>query len=179
MPSAPHPLRSPAPGVDGRRGLDDAGLTPAGLVIRPSDQRPVGWISNQAGRSFVGNDIYNSSGTRQTRSQNARRQETRIFYVRVFNDGNSVDTFTFRGTGAGRDATVRYRLGDTDVTSAMRSSAGKRLQVSPGFSADFQVRITVRRSASIGSLKAAKISATWRGDSIRTDAVRGVVKVVR
>ena len=151
----------------------------AGLVIRPSDQRPDGWISNQAGRSFVGNNIYNSTGTRQTRSQSARRQETRVFYVRVFNDGNSLDTFTFRGTGAGRDATVRYSLGATDVTSAMRSSAGKRLQVGPGFSADFQVRITIRRSAAIGSLKAAKISATWKGDSIRTDTVRGVVKVAR
>jgi GNAT superfamily N-acetyltransferase len=39
MPSAPHPLRSPAPGRDGRRRLDDAGLTPSGLLIRRAEPR--------------------------------------------------------------------------------------------------------------------------------------------
>ena len=162
-----HERRGPRNTEHGRAGHPSQRPT-----ARRVDQQP-------AGRSFVGNNIYNSTGTRQTRSQNARRQETRVFYVRVFNDGNSLDTFTFRGTGAGRDATVRYRLGATDVTSAMRSSAGKRLQVSPGFSADFQVRITVRRSAAIGSLKAAQDQRRLEGRQHPHRLVRGVVKVVR
>lgn len=56
----------------------------------------------------VGNNVYNTPGAHQTRRQNGRRQETRIFHIRVFNDGNAQTGFTLRGTGAGRDASVRY-----------------------------------------------------------------------
>ena len=153
----------------------------AGLVIRASDQRPDAWISNRPPpHGFVGNNVYNTTGARQTRSQNGRRQETRVFHVRVFNDGNAQTGFTLRGTGAGRDASVRYRLGSADVTSAMRSHAGKPVTLSPGaFPVDLQIRVTAHRSAAVGSLKTVKLSATWRGDITRTDVVRGVVRVVR
>jgi hypothetical protein len=41
------------------------------------------------------------------------------------------------------------------------------------------VKITVRRTAKVGSLKPAMVTSTWVGDTGRTDAVKAVVKVAR
>jgi len=41
------------------------------------------------------------------------------------------------------------------------------------------VRITPTRSAAVGSVKPAAVTATWRGDGTRIDTVRALVRVVR
>jgi hypothetical protein len=41
------------------------------------------------------------------------------------------------------------------------------------------VQITVRTTATVGSTKAATVSATWAGDSVRKDVVKAVARVAR
>lgn len=41
------------------------------------------------------------------------------------------------------------------------------------------MKITVLRTAAIGSLKPGTVGVTWTGDGTRTDLVKGVVKVIR
>ena len=151
----------------------------AALVIRASDQRPDGWVSTRASSGFVGNDVYNSTGRRQTRALTARRTQTRTFHVRIYNDGNATNAFVVRGTAARAGSTVRYLDGTTDVTRALRSRTGFRLSLAPRAHKAITVRITPTRSAAIGSLKPAALIATWRGDGTRSDTVRAVARVVR
>ena len=151
----------------------------AGLVIAASDQRADALISTQDLEAFVGNDVINRTGARQTRTSTARRTAIRSFRIHVQNDGNAVNTYTYRGTGVGPGAAVRYFLGSTDVTRKMRSAAGLRHVMEPGSLADLTARVTILRGAAVGSRHVAAMSATWRGDVTRTDVVRGVVRVVR
>ncbi len=151
----------------------------AGLVVRASDQRPDAWVSTSPCSSYVGNNVYNSTGTRQTRTVTGRPGQTRVFHVRVYNDGNAVNTFVLRGSRARSGSTVRYLAEGRDVTGSMLANAGRRIRMGPGLSTSLTVRVTPGRTAATGSLKPATVTATWRGDGTRTDVVRGQVKVVR
>lgn len=149
------------------------------VTIRASDQQPDGWVSTASGSGYVGNDVYNTSGSGQTKRLAAQRTETRTFYVRLYNDGNVANTFALKGSGAGAGATVRYLAGGADVTAAMRSASGWKVSLKPGAYKLVKTRIKVREGASIGSIKTAKVTGTWTGDGIRSDVVKAVVKVVR
>ena len=126
---------------------------------------------------YVGNNVYNSTGYHQTVTVQARRAQTRTFYVRVYNDGNVQDTIHVFGTAATSGSTVRYYSGSTNITSVLRSSAGWSRTLAPGAYALVKVTVTVGSGAAIGSSKPAKVSGVWTGDGIRTDLVAAVVKV--
>jgi hypothetical protein len=157
----------------------------AALDLRASDQRVDGWVSTQPFTAYVGNNVLNTTGNHQTRTQKGRRSQTRVFYVRVYNDGNATNTFTIRGTRP-RAASVRYDTGRQDssqwpwnVTRAMRSTAGWRVSLGPQSYQRIRVRITSQKTAPIGSRQVAAVTAGWRGDVTRTDRVRSVVTTVR
>lgn len=149
------------------------------LVIAPSDQRPDAQISTASRSGYVGNNVYNRTGYRQTRTLSAGRTQVRTFFVRVFNDGNVKNTFSVTGSAARPGSSVRYFAGDTDVTRAMRSGAGLRVPLRPGAFTLLKVRLKVLRTAEYGSRKPAKVRAVWSGDGTRVDLVKAVVKVVR
>jgi hypothetical protein len=149
------------------------------VTIKASDQRPDGLISTASSSRYVGNNVYNTTGTNQTRTQSARRSQYRDFYVRVYNDGNVPNTFTLKGSAAVSRSTVRYCYGAANITAAMRSAAGYTVSLKAGGYRQIRVRITVGSAAALGSLKTAKVTAAWSGDGTRTDVVKAVVKVVR
>ena len=150
----------------------------AGLRIRPSDQQPDAWIGTRPHSSYVGNNIYNTTGARQTKTVSARRTQTRTFFVRIYNDGTSPNIITLRGSPSPRRSTVRFHRGSIDVTAAMRSPQGLRLRIR---ASDFrQVRVETRIGprATIGSTKTVSVSGTWTGDSISSDLVRAATHVI-
>ena len=61
----------------------------------------------------------------------------------------------------------------------MRTATGWKVRPRPGAYRLVEVRIGIRRTADFGSLKPARVSASWTGDGTRTDLVKAVVKVVR
>lgn len=149
------------------------------VVITPSDQRPDAHISTSRTSSYVGNNIYNRTGYRQTRARAAERTQVRTFFVRVFNDGNVKNTIAIKGSGPRPGSWVQYFVGRNNVTSAMRSRAGLRATLRPGAFKLVKVRIKVLRGADYGSRKVAKVRGVWTGDGARVDVVKAVVKVVR
>jgi hypothetical protein len=149
------------------------------LVIATSDQRPDVLISTASRSGYAGNNVYNTSGTGQTRTSRARRAQTRTSYARFQNDGNAASVFSIRGSAARRGSTVSYYKGSQRVTASMRSAAGLRVTLAPGASMVVRIQVRVHRRASIGSLKPATVSARWTGDGTRTDVAKAVVKIVR
>lgn len=147
--------------------------------IAASDQRPDGSISTAVRSGYVGNNVYNTTGVKQTKQLSARRTQTRTFYVRVQNDGSVRSGFRLTGTGAGSGSSVSYLVGGTNVTRAMRSAAGYRITLTPGAYKLLTVRIKLLRTAAFGSMKSAKVTASWTGDGTRRDTVKAVVKTVR
>ena len=166
-------LSAPTPGAN--LALPSRGV----LTISASDQQPDALVSNNATSGYAGNNIYNGTGTNQSMMQSAQRTVTRTFYVRVSNDGNATNTFALKGTLPKPDSTVRYFLGSTDVTAAMQADVGRPVTVAPGAFKLVTVRIRATSAAAIGSTKAALVTATWRGDAVRKDAAKAVLKVTQ
>jgi hypothetical protein len=153
----------------------------ATVTIVRSDQRPDGWISTRVRSRYTGDDVYNSTGAGQTRTLSRERTKSGVFYVRVYNDGTDLNTFGVRGTDSPPGAIVTYFKGTstTNITKAMTSASGYKVQLGKGGFSLIRVQVRIKAAAATGSTKTAKVTATWSGDSVRLDAVKAVVKVVR
>ena len=149
------------------------------LTIAASDQQPDAWISTARALGYLGNDVYNATGSRQTRTVTARRTQTATFYIRVYNDGNTTNSVAIKGSAAQAGSAVSYFGGATNITREMRSASGWKVHLAPGKYRLVTVKIQALRRAAIGSLKTASVSGTWTGDGVRTDLSRAVVKVAR
>jgi hypothetical protein len=150
------------------------------VTIAASDQRPDALISTRWVRGYIGNDIYNTTAVRQTKTLTARRTETRRFYVKISNDGTVRNTFAVKGSAARPGSVVKYYDSQgNNITAAMRSTTGWKLTLRPGTFRRVTVQIRVKPGAAIGSLKPARVTGKWVGDSVRKDVVKAVVKVTK
>ena len=106
--------------------------------------------------SFVGNGVYSLNGTGQTAAQSIARGVTREFRVRIQNDGDVSDSFSFGGgAGGGARVTVRYYVGNRDITSAVLADSYSTGVLAPGAWRDYRVTVKVKKSAP------RKAVATW------------------
>jgi hypothetical protein len=174
-------------------GYDDDGLTavPAGLtgvtaiaagkwhsLAVGKLRRPDLLISRAAAGPYLGNDLYNTPGAEgQTLTSTARRGQVRSFYVRVWNDGNTIGTFTVRGSASMAGSVVRYFAGGVEITRAMRAAEGWHPVLAPAVMRQLRAQVRIGSRAVLGSLKSATVTATWQGHE--PDAVKGVVRVIR
>lgn len=146
------------------------------FTLPASDQRPDLLVREPHGDTFAGDGVYNATGRGQTRTAPARPGQRRTFRVLVANDGNAPSTYAVRGRRIGRPARLRYIVGGRDVTRQVQSRQGWRVELAPGEQRQVRVLIAVRRGA--GRARAgATVSATWRGDRTRVDAVRALVAI--
>ncbi|MCK4908857.1 MAG: hypothetical protein KAS70_03060, partial [Planctomycetes bacterium] len=85
--------------------------------------QPDNQIRNYSEPSPIGNDIYNTDGTDQTRSQIVNNLEVATYYIKIQNDGGDPDTISVTGTAGDADWTVQYfdDLG-FDITSDITGS---------------------------------------------------------
>jgi hypothetical protein len=140
-------------------------------------RRPDLLIARAAPGPYLGNDLYDPTAEGQTLTSTARRGRVRDFYVRVRNDGNTIGAFTLRGSAAMRGSVVRYYSAGVEITNAMRSAGGWHPLLAPGAMRQLRAQVKIGSRATIGSLKTAKVTATWQGHE--PDAVKGVVRVIR
>ena len=130
----------------------------------------------RVGRSaFVGNDVRNTTGRRQTVRAKVPRGATRVITVRVQNDGNEPDRFTVRGTKANKRFAVTYRLGSRNVTRAVTRGRFATPVLQPGASLDLRVSVAPKRAAAPGARLTATVTTTSRIDTTRRDVVRAVI----
>lgn len=166
-------LTAPGPGV--ALGTQTATT----VTIRASDQQPDALVSTTAAGPYAGNNVYNRTGAGQTKTLSGHRGQTRTFYVRIANDGNTKTTFRVRGSAALAGSTVGYYAGSVNITRSMRSTAGWAATLAPAVSTRVTVKVKIGTGAAFGSIHYATIRATWTGDVTRTDLVMARVKVVR
>ncbi len=142
--------------------------------------KPDGWIRYYRYHStfgnyvdpspWVGNNIYNTTGTNQTNKQPAAgAYEPGDFFewqVTVQNDG-AADRFKFRATGAG--STFTYRHGTTNITNAVVAGTFK----TPSLASAGTYTITVRALIATGQRL---ITIKSVADPTKVDAVLAKVK---
>jgi hypothetical protein len=151
-------------------GLGGGGGTPV--------YQPDGLIKGS--RSFVGNNVYNTTGLGQTVRQKVHRGKKFVFTIEVQNDGNNADTFTLKGPGARPGFIVRYLNGTTgltNITSQVTAGTFMTLPVGPTGVTTVRLVVVVKSTAKVGTGRAWLVLATSSGDSTKKDAVKAIAAV--
>lgn len=139
--------------------------------------QPDAKIRRSSDAGYVGNDVYNTTGTGQGRSSSNRRGTTATFFVQVQNDGPSPDQFTLRGSAAASGFTVRYLAGATDVTALVVAGAFSTGPVAPGASFTLKVQVAVGGSTALGRAQAVGLTAASGALPVQKDKVKATVTV--
>ena len=125
--------------------------------------------------TFVGNDIYNTTGTGQTRSTTVGNLGASTFYARVQNDGNLTEPIKVKGTAGTTRFTVAYFAGTTNITSQVVAGTYQTAALAPGGKTNIKIVITARSGAPIGSTIIVKVKETSTTTTTAKDAVKATV----
>jgi hypothetical protein len=98
---------------------------------------------------FVGNNVYNSNGARQTANMLGGGGQdyggfSAFFDISIQNDGNRADRFRVKATGAASIVgTVSYYRGSTDITSAVAAGSFTTPSLAPGATYLIRAKIAI------------------------------------
>jgi Domain of unknown function DUF11 len=126
--------------------------------------------------SFIGNNVYNQTGSRQTRAASANQGGTVVFTIRIANDGafaNNGVTLDGSGSQAGMSAT--FKRGTTDITAQVVAGTYSIGALAPGASVDITLSVHVGNSVPNGTVKSWLVAATSTGAGAAEDAVKATV----
>lgn len=138
--------------------------------------RPDMMIRNQSDSSFVGNDIYNTTGADQTVSQRPTwdgQEEVATYIVRLQNDRGSNDSFVVTGTGSSGGWTVRYfdDINNNDITALVTGTGFQVNDLLPGAYRDIRVRVSVEGPGTPAGPHELRVTGTSPSDPTKTDTV--------
>jgi streptogramin lyase len=156
------------------RGTDSLGNvgTPAtwNWTVDAEIHRPDAQIAT--GTTYVGNGVYNTTGSSQTKTLKAASGNTVTFKIRIQNDGSDADPYTLIGPGTGNGYAVSYHAGTLDITSQVTAGT-YQVTLDPTKSKVITLRVTVKSTAAAS--RGFLVKATSTHDPTRADAVKAVV----
>jgi sugar lactone lactonase YvrE len=138
-----------------------------------SDHQPDGWIST--GKTYIGDGVYNTTGTNQTKTLKKSAKQTAIFTLRFENDGTSKDVYAIKGPASIKGYTVSYWIGTVPYTSQVTAGT-LTMTLSPGQYKILTLRVTVGTTGHDSASFVVK--ATSQHDPTKADAVKAAVKRV-
>lgn len=127
---------------------------------------------------FRGDDIYNRTGKRQTGKTRAARGTTRVFRIKLQNDGNVPDQLRIRGGRGNASFRVVYLKGQRKVTRRVVAGRFRTRVLQPGGVQLIKLKVTVLAGASAGSARTWKVLARSTEDPSVRDAVKARVRVI-
>lgn len=140
--------------------------------------RPDATIALESAGPYKGDNIYRSVPVkRQTQKRiGVQRRTSYDYFVRVENDGATLDTIAVRGSASGTSRMrVSYFVDGTDVTTAV-SAGTLQFNLAPAARSVLTVRVTVGGRAVLGSKKVVLVTASSMSDPSKVDVVRAVAK---
>lgn len=135
-------------------------------------QKPDGRIKKGSG-ALAGNNIYNTTGTNQTKTGTAAVGATVTFTISIQNDGTGGGKFYVKATGS--TATyyqVKYFRGTTDITAAVVAGTYQTAKIAKGSTFGIKAKVKVKTGAAKGSSVTRLVTLTSTADSAKVDAVK-------
>jgi N-acetylneuraminic acid mutarotase len=180
MPTARHGIQAAM--LNGSAYIADGGTKQGGgaptdvqeVLTVAAGYQPDAQIKLSSDASFVGNNVYNTTGAGQQRDVSSTDGGKQAFVVRVQNDGGGTDGFTFIGCGAPAGFTVRYfagATGTTDITSAVVGGTYTVTGVAPGATRAVRLEVTTGASTSSGVTATCRTTTTSTSSTTVADAV--------
>jgi hypothetical protein len=136
-------------------------------------------IKRAARTTYLGDNVYNASGSGQTVLSRRKHGRQQAFTMTVQNDGNAADSFRVVGPGRRRGFAVSYLLGSTDVTAAVVGGTFVTPTLAPGATTQVRLVVRVKRRARIGSVGSWLVTAASTQAAAQLDAVKAKVRIVR
>jgi hypothetical protein len=140
------------------------------------DTRPDGQIA-QGGGTFVGDDVYNSSGAGQTEAATLAPGNSITFPLRAQSDAQFLrERLRVRGPGGDQYFRVKYtdHTGN-DITSAITGSGFQTASLTPGTVEPLRVRVTVLAGTPTGATIKLRVNIASTRVPSRVDRVVAVV----
>jgi len=173
------PGASPTPGaqqdilITARSVTDPAQLDAVRAITTKLNVRPDLWIRNASDTLYVGDDVYNSDGTNQTKAQAVPTGVTATYYFRVVNDGTATTSFRLTGPAASTGWTVAYYIEGLGEKTADFTGGGYVVSdLAPGNEVSGWVEVTP--SSSAGAPQNVLITAKSMTDATQLDVVKAV-----
>ncbi len=134
-----------------------------GLSAAPAsatgEYRPDEVIRSASALTFRGDGIYNEDGSRQTSTVRIGARAVSYFYVGLQNDGRMEDRFRVRGSMHTTRFSVRYFLGDREVSTAVKAGTLMVGPLASGQRASLRVRIATRNTVPRGTTFGVRVVA--------------------
>ena len=146
----------------------------------PPVRQPDNLIKASGDASYLGEGIFNTDGTGQTRSLSIKAGRSATFIVNTQNDGSATDTFTIQGAGSSSPLSVKYysgTSGGTDITSAVTAGTYTLSNVAAGSSQYIHFVVTAATNAPSGTSRGFLVTAISAADATKRDAVKASVSV--
>jgi hypothetical protein len=143
----------------------------------PATRRPDALVKATSDSAYLGNNIYNTDGTSQTKSLTIRGGKTASYDIQVQNDGSATDSFQVRGSAGTSSLSVKYSAGTSDVTAAVTAGTYTINNLAVGGTQSLRLVVTAARNAPANSSLSALITVTSLADTTRSDAVKAVTTV--
>lgn len=138
-------------------------------------------LTSEAATLYVGDNIYNTDGTSQTKSMYVDQLQAASYTIRIQNDGNASDNITVTGTAGNASFTVAYfdaASGGTNITSSVTGSGWATGSLAAGATKEIRVEVTPTASAAVGSTYNVLVTSTSASDNTKRDAVKATTTVI-
>jgi len=146
----------------------------------PPSYQPDAQIKASGDSSYIGDNVYSSDGSGETRSIGVKAGSSGTFLINIQNDASAADSLTLKGGGSSSSFTVKYysgTSGGTDITSLVTAGSYKTSSVAPGASQAIRMVVTVARKAASGMSNNFLITVTSSSDMTKQDTVEASVTV--
>jgi CSLREA domain-containing protein len=135
------------------------------------EHQPDGRIRKFSG-TYIGNNIYNSDGTNQTKTGQARIGYIVEFTLAIQNDGDGADSFRLSVDGGSTTMyRIKYYRGSNDITAKVVDGTYVTPTIAPGASLLITIDVIVKKGATLGSSVNRLVTITSVGDSAQVDAI--------
>lgn len=127
----------------------------------------------ESGADYVGEGIFNSDGSGQTRITSSSTGESAVYYIKIKNAGNTSDEAIITGPAGSGDWAATYydaKTGGNNITAQITSSGWPT--VSLGSAETKELRVVVQNSGTALATFEGLITSTSSGDGITVDAVK-------
>jgi hypothetical protein len=152
-------------------GIVPTVVTPPAIVRKPDGRIRLGT------GAYVGNNVYNATGTGQGRTGSATRGHVVTFGISIQNDGAAADKFKVKATGTATSKyTVKYYRGTTDITTKVVAGTYLTSSLAPGGTFVITAKVTVKSTATLGSKVTRLVTLTSFASATSKDAVTFVGK---
>jgi hypothetical protein len=121
--------------------------------------RPDAQVKVSGAAAYLGNNVYNTTGTAQTSAVTAAAGTKATFLVNVQNDGSASDSYVLKGAASSRASHVKYFAGTTDITAAVVGGTYSLAAVAPGAAKSIQAQVAVGSGVAAGSAKTSLVTA--------------------